>query len=78
MSEEKFYFTFGYDRNFPYPDNYLIVLANNRENAISKFRRNYPDRHKNIINCADIYNEKQWIASMNQKYYPEIPAETIH
>lgn len=71
----RYYYTFGYDRNFPYPDGYLVVVANDKNDSVEKFRRKYPDRHKGIINCSDIYNEEQW--SKISKYYGK-PSEVIH
>lgn len=74
---EKFYFTFGSDSGFPYQKTYLIVIAETKQEAIRKFREKYPDRHKNTFNCSFVYSEEQWNGSLNQKYYPEEPAEII-
>lgn len=73
----KFYFTFGSDCGFPHQNTYLIVIADCKGESMTKFRKKYPDRHKDCLNCAFVYNEKQWEGSLNQKYYPEEPAEII-
>ena len=39
---------------------YVIVNADNRKNAIQKFRSQYPDRHHGYINCSSVYTEDQW------------------
>ena len=57
---ENYYFTFGTDPNLPYQNGYVIVNADNRKNAIQKFRSKYPDRHHGYINCSSIYTEDQW------------------
>lgn len=57
---KNFYFTFGTDPNLPYQNGYVIVNADNRKNAIQKFRSKYPDRHHGYINCSSIYTEDQW------------------
>ena len=67
----KFYFTFGSDPGFPYQNTYLIVYAENLEEAINKFREHFPDRHKDTINCAFYYTEKQWKDCEGEEYYKE-------
>lgn len=57
-----FYFTFGTDPRLPYKNGYVIVNADNRKNAIQKFRSQYPDRHHGYINCSSVYTEDQWKA----------------
>lgn len=55
-----FYFTFGSDLGFPYQYGYLIVKAFDKPDAVRKFKRRYPDRHENCLNCAFIYTQEQW------------------
>ena len=57
---KNYYFTFGTDPNLPYQNGYVIVNADNRKNAIQKFRSQYPDRHHGYINCSSVYTEDQW------------------
>lgn len=48
----KFYFTFGSLEQFPYQNTYLIIIADNLAKAIATFRKKYPDRHPNTVNCS--------------------------
>ena len=77
MIMRNYYFAFGSDLDFPYQNTYLIVKADSKRKAIEKFRKEYPDRHKNTFNCAFMYDENEWDRSDNQKYYPKNPAEII-
>ncbi len=79
MNKERnrFYFTFGSDLGFPYQDTYLIVIADCKGEAMTKFQKKYPNRHKDCLNCAFVYNEEEWNGSLNQEYYSEEPAEII-
>jgi len=72
----KFYFTFGSDPGFPYQNTYIIVLAESEKAAVEKFRDKYPDRHKDIVNCAFWYSEERWNGSQNETGYGD-PAEVI-
>lgn len=73
----KFYFTFGSDSGFPYQNTYLIVIADCKGEAMTKFQKKYSNRHKDCLNCAFVYSEEQWNGSLNQRYYPQEPAEII-
>lgn len=77
MNKNKYYFTFGSNSQFPYINNYLIVLATSESKAISKFRKKYPDVHENIINCSFVYSESEWTNNNMKKYYPYGAAEII-
>ena len=57
---QNFYFAFGSDRGFPYQYGYLIVQAANMPDAVRKFRKDYPDRYENCLNCAFVYTQEQW------------------
>lgn len=57
---KNFFFTFGTDPRLPYQNGYVVVKANDRKEAIFKFRNKYPDRHHGYINCSSIYTEDQW------------------
>lgn len=56
----KYYYTFGTSKQFPYTRGYVIVYAFNQEQANDKFRKRFPDFNKGIINCAFIYNEEEF------------------
>lgn len=60
---EKFYFTFGTSKSFPFRGGWVIVYAMNYGNAIEVFRQHHPDRTPGIINCSDIYSEEQFLSS---------------
>ena len=68
---KNYYFTFGSDRGFPYQNTYIIVRENSMPEAIEKFRKRFPDRHKDTINCAFWYTEDKWRGTLNEKYYGE-------
>lgn len=61
--EEKFYFTFGRDPQYPYGiDDYVVVEAKGYCEACSVFNIVHPPREgSNLINCAFIYSEKQFM-----------------
>lgn len=57
---EKFYFTFGTSERFPYHGGWVEVLAPDYHAAVKTFRAKYPDVHKGIVNCSDIYTAEQF------------------
>lgn len=74
-----FYFTFGSDPEFPYGrDDYVLIMCRDEGEACRLFNAVHPKRHKtNVMNCAFMYNEKQWEIGV-QKYYRDTePIETI-
>ena len=56
----KFYFTFGTSKFYPYYGGWVEVIANDSEEAAAKFRKKYPDRNIGFINCAFLYTEDEW------------------
>lgn len=74
---KKFYFTFGSWEGYPYQSTYLIVEAESRQEAARLFREKYPDKTPNTVNCADIYNEKEWKEHVRDYYVGIEPAEVI-
>ena len=65
----KYYFTFGSNKGFPYQNGYVIVIANSLGEAIEKFRKKFPDRNKNIVNCAFWYTQEHWDNTGMEKSY---------
>ena len=57
---QNFYFSFGSDESYPYPNRYLIVQAKTYKDAVKGFREKYPDRTEGIIHCAFIYTQEEW------------------
>lgn len=73
----KFYFTFGSSSQFPYPNRYLVVIAESLKDAKTKFRSKHPDKTPGIYNFSDVYTEEQWKEAQMEGYYLEEPAEII-
>ena len=73
---EKYYFTFGSSKQFPYKNTYLIVVASSYYDAVKRFREKYPDVNQNCMNCSDCYDERQW-KEVGQYYTNRSPAEVI-
>ena len=74
------YFSFGSDRQFPYKDTYLVVYGNDYKDCVEKFRKHYPDRMPNILNCAFAYAKSAWEAMAAKKenaWCRKSPAEVI-
>ena len=69
----KFYFTFGSDRGYPFGvDDYVEVRAWNISEAIRIYRKHHPDRpDSNLINCAWFYNEREF-NTFRDKYYKDV------
>ncbi len=52
------YFTFGNDPQFAYKGGWVKVIGKTREACINAFRKRFPDRTKNTLNCAFVYSEE--------------------
>ncbi len=76
---EKFYFTFGSSKNFPYQNTYLVVIARNKSDACKGFRMKYPDRDPNrpSINCSGICDGWVWYKYISKYYSNQEPADII-
>ena len=57
---KRFYFVFGSDPEFPYQNGYLVVCAKNINDALTEFRRHYPDKAFNCPNCQAVYDQNEW------------------
>lgn len=57
---KKFYFTFGSDERYPFPNSYVIVHAANLADAIACFRKHIPDVITGVLNCAFYYTQEEW------------------
>lgn len=66
-SENKYYFTFGNDKDYPYQGGWVEVYAANLQKAQHKFRAQFPDRTKGVLNCADFYTEEHFLKSGMRK-----------
>ena len=74
----KYYFTFGTDAAFPFGINeFVLVKADSRSEAVSKFSAKYAPRRDGIANCAFIYTEDEF-KSIQEKYYRNVvPSDVI-
>lgn len=73
---EKYYFTFGSWEKFPYKNTYLVVVASGFDDAVTAFRKKYPDVSHNCLNCSFWYNEEKW-EKVKGDYAEQSPAEVI-
>lgn len=75
----KFYFTFGYDDNYPYGfHEYVEIEARNESEAREVFGAIWPNRDGSLcINCASVYDEEYW-KQVSEKYYKNVkPSATV-
>ena len=75
---EKFYFTFGSWKGYPFKNGYIIVEAESLSEAIALFRSKWSDETPNTVNCSDIYREAEWereTANHSMKYYGTLRSE---
>lgn len=76
--QNKFYFTFGTWKQYPYTrGQYLVVIASDEHDAAMKFKKKYSHPYDEmVLNCAAYYSEKEWNESVS-KYYTGEPVEVI-
>lgn len=56
----KYFVTFGSNPDFPYPNQYLIIIANSEKEANELFRLFFPDKNEGLLNYSFLYDEKEW------------------
>lgn len=59
-------FTFGSSEQFPFQMGYVSITAPSVKEAIAEFRRNYPDRYEDCLNCADYYYKEDSVAEVKE------------
>lgn len=59
-------FTFGSSKQFPFQMGYVSIIAPSVKEAIAEFRRHYPDRHENCLNCSDYYYQPESVAEIKE------------
>ena len=59
-SVNRYYFTFGTSRKFPFRGGWVEVVAPDRKTAVRVFRSKYPDVNEGVVNCSDIYTADQF------------------
>lgn len=58
MVKQRFYFTFGTDRRFPFCGGWVEILAKDMQAAQKIFEQHYPSRPgSDLLNCAFCYTE---------------------
>ncbi len=75
--KKRFFYTYGSDREYPYgAGEYVEVHAKDAQTANKIYSDQYPNRPGNILNCAFVYTEDQWIGEgIRDKYYKDkLPA----
>lgn len=68
---QNFYFTFGSSPSFPFQEGYIIIKATTRDEAVDRFRHDYPDKNNSCVNCSFIYDETEWKEGNIGRYYKE-------
>ena len=71
----RYYFIFGEDdakfsTHFPYPDGWVEVVATSLDEAIKKFRTQYPDVYEGVLNCSMFYDESIWASMFQEIRWP--------
>ena len=56
----KYFYTFGSSATHPYFGGWVEIEAENRKLADAAFRREYPDKIPDMLNCAGVYTEKEF------------------
>lgn len=57
---QKYYFTFGSDKDFPYYGGWIIIEAANEIMARDLFQAIFPNKNHDILNCAWVYTEERF------------------
>ena len=64
---QTYYFTFGISPDFPYQDGWIEIQAPTMGQAMITFSKKYPHPKHNVLNCAFIYDERQFRATRMYK-----------
>ena len=74
---QRYFFTFGTASHFPYGlHEFVEVDASSEARATNAFRQVYPDYSEDTVNCAFIYDEKEF-SEIKDKYYKDVKASDI-
>jgi len=68
---KEYYFTFGTSEQFPFKKGFVVVIADNKNRAVEIFNAHYPPVHKDIINCAFVYDEEAFKETNMFKEYSD-------
>lgn len=70
-----YYFTFGNSEKFPFGINeYVIVTASSIGNAEKVFMEKYPGNDLSSVNCAFVYETKEWSTIADKHYKNTFPS----
>lgn len=73
-----FYFTFGSDEQFPYPNSYMKIKAKTMNKAIRVFMTCHPNRHgSTAYNASECYHQKRWDEIVGRYYADQEPAAVV-
>lgn len=65
---EKFYFTYGTDKGYPFRGGWTLITAPNMSAAVQIFKTFHPNRDDNeCLNCADYYRADYFESSESYK-----------
>ena len=67
---QRFYFTFGSWKGFPFQNAYVVVEGLDRADAIERFRRHFPDKNKGIACYSFDYDETAWKETVMASAWP--------
>ncbi len=59
-------FTFGSSESFPFQMGYVSITAPSVKEAIAEFRRHWPDKSENCLNCSDYYYKPESVAEIKE------------
>lgn len=76
---QPYYFTFGSDEQYPFPNRYMVVYAVGEHEAVRIFMKHHPNRPgSNSYNAAFCYSRSQWEEEVKDYYQNEEPAEVLN
>ena len=65
-----YYFTFGSWKGFPFNNCYLVVEGFDKEDAVQRFRKQFPDKTPGIACYAFDYDKTAWDKTEMSKAWP--------
>jgi hypothetical protein len=75
---QNYYITFGSDERFPYPNRFIVVLAESEWEANRIFETYHPNRPgSDCLNYSFLYTSNEWEAIKDVFYKGLSPAEIL-
>lgn len=76
---QPYYFTFGSDEQYPFPNRYMVVYAVEEHEAVQIFMKHHPNRPgSDAYNAAFCYSQSKWEKEIKDYYKNEEPAEILN